>query len=209
MNDKEIVAQFLKLQRPEYDRNANVISLLDYLMRVAKPVMVESLNDAVYQLRETLLLAAAYEDAWEDFKFYNPGQTGSAHRIEFIEKMRAKEVQAARTTERDGLLKVLGDKFKNESLERLREVAEKRRIHGLTASQFKEERAAAAPKETRRKQYDGFVSLPDLLVLPGDIQATKITSEFLRGLPRANYSLYRWLCSRFGMNQITDRQREV
>ena len=202
MNDREVVRQFFEAH-PEWKADANISFLIE---QSAKPLSVENLLSAAMVLRDKLLLAPEYEDAWQDYKFYHPGETGLAHRAFFIEELRAKEIKEAASKEYEGLIKTLGEKFRGQSLERLREVAEKRRVHGMTASEFRAERAAQAPKEVR-KQYDGFITLPDYVVFPGDIQATHITPALLQGLPRAGYWRYRWLCKRYGVLQISDRQQ--
>jgi hypothetical protein len=133
--ERQVVEMFYK-QNPQWRRDANTSFLLQ---RSTKPVTVESLVAAAYLLRDTLLLGEGYDNAWEDYKFYHPGEAGLAHRAIFIEKLRAKEMQEAEAVERAILVKSLGDKFKDEPLQRLREIAEKRRVYGLTASEFKAE----------------------------------------------------------------------
>lgn len=214
MSEREVVAKFFDTQvgKP-YKRDANIGLLIE---KSAKPVTLETIAKAAYLLRDTLLLSLEFEEAWQDererlendlrlarlgIERATETRIGFAHRNAFIEKRLREEAQK----EHESLVKQLGEKFRSESLERLREVAEKRRIHGLTASEFLQERAASQPKDTR-KQYDGFASLPDYLVLPGDVQATKIDATFLRGLVRGDYFLYRRLANRYGMTQISDRQ---
>jgi hypothetical protein len=204
MNEREVVAKFFAL-RPEFALQSNVSFLRDH---VAEPITVESLNAAADQFRDTLALANPYDAAWLDWCALNPNKRGLAYRRQLVEGMREKEIQAAATKEYESLIKQVGERFRGESIERLREVAEKRRVNNLTASQFKQERAASAPKVPQR-QYDGFPIMPDFLVLPGSVQATKIDAAFLSGLVRADYYLYRRLASKYGMDQITDRQNGI
>jgi hypothetical protein len=203
MNEREVVAKFFGAN-PQWKINANIGFLID---KSAKPLSVENLSIAALALRDTLLLAPEYEDAWQDCKFYQPGETGLAHRAIFIEKLRAKEQQEIASKESEVLIRQLGDKFRGQSLERLREVAEKRRVHRLTASQFKQEREATALKKVR--QYDGFPVLPEYLVLPGQVQATKIDAVSLLALVRTDYYFYKRLVNKYGGQQITDRQNTV
>jgi hypothetical protein len=169
-------------------------------------------------VRDALLLSPRYQEEWEDeierlerekeldHRSFRDGRIGSAHRNAFIEKLRARDA----VKEYESLIATLGEKFRGQSIERLREVAEKRRIHVLTASQFREERAAEEAKAPKKpREYDGFPILPEFLVLPGQVQATKIDAAFLSGLVRADFYLYRRICSKYGMTQITDRQNGV
>ena len=199
---REVVRQFFEAH-PQWKADANISFLIE---QSAKPLSIETLLSAALVLRDKLLLAPEYEDAWQDYKFYHPGETGLAHRAFFIEQLREKEVRNAASKEYETLITQLGEKFRGQGIERLREVAEKRRVHGMTASEFREERAAQAPKEVR-KHYDGFITLPDSVCFPGDIQATHITPALLQALPRVDYWRYRWLCKRYGMTQISDRQQ--
>ncbi len=201
MNDQEIISAFFA-SRPEFAVQANASFLIE---RAGTPLTVQSLAAAAQALRDTLLLAPAYESAWQNHVFYNPDQKGLAHRGIFIENLREKEIQAAATKEHEALVKQLGEKFRGESLDRLRAVAEKRRVHGQTASEFRAERAASAPTR-QRSSYDGYPVLPEFLVLPGDVQARKIDAEFLNRIYRTDYYIYRRLYDRFGGRQLTDRQ---
>jgi hypothetical protein len=199
-----VLEEFFK-SRPELNVQANQNFLLDL---AGKPVTIEGLTRAAAQLRDSLALAPAYEDAWDEHRYAHPSDNNSAGRALFIEKLRKKEVQQAESREYEALIKQVGEKWRGEPLERLREIAEKRRIHGLTASQFKQERAekaATAPKAP--KEYDGYLPLPDYLVLPGQAQATRIDGPFLQALVKADYSMYRRLFTKYGGAQLTDRSR--
>jgi|HubBroStandDraft_6_1064221.scaffolds.fasta_scaffold02488_15 hypothetical protein len=202
MNDQEIIAKFFEV-RPEFAVQANISFLRD---QAAKPLTVESLSAAADQLRDTLLLAPEYESAFEAFLFHNGKKKNLAERAIFIETMRAKEIQAAASQEYEALIKQLGEKWRGNTIERLREVVEKRRIHNMTASQFKEQRAPT-PKEHR--PYAEFPTLPEILVLPGNVQATRIDAAFLTNLPKTDFYLYRRLYNKFGGQQITDRQNGI
>jgi len=151
-------------------------------------------------------LAPEYQSAWDQFVFLNPEKSGFSFRREFLQKMEEKELADAITRERETLIKQLGERFRGFTLERLREVAEKRRIHGLTASEWRVERAANAPPAPKVRQYSDYPTLPEFLVLPGEIKATRIDAAFLLGLARTDYWLYKKFVSKYGGNQITDRQ---
>jgi hypothetical protein len=58
-----------------------------------------------------------------------------------------------------------------------------------------------------RRKFPGYPNLPDMIVLPGQVQATKCDSVFLLNLARTDFYEYKRLCSRFSSDQITARQR--
>src|SRR6266404_1390996 len=105
MNDREVIAAFLKEHRPEFEVGANVNSLSD---RASRPLTVESLSSAVIRVEDKLLLAPAYRSAWDAFALYNEDKNTIAHRREFLEQMRQKEIKGAEKHEYNSLLKELG-----------------------------------------------------------------------------------------------------
>jgi hypothetical protein len=54
---------------------------------------------------------------------------------------------------------------------------------------------------------DGYPTLPQFLVLPQRVQADQMTGEFIRRLVKEDYKSWRWLVSRFGPDQITERSQ--
>lgn len=124
MNDQQALAEFYQL-RPELDIRAND----SFLIEKAAPVSIHSLSVAAIQLEDKLLIAPAYESAWQAFVLYNPEKKGTAFRREFFEKMRDKEIQAAKKHEYDSLIKELGrEDLRGTPLQDLREIVVKPRL---------------------------------------------------------------------------------
>ena len=57
------------------------------------------------------------------------------------------------------------------------------------------------------RKYAGYPDLPEMIVMPGSIQAQHCDIKFLLNLARTDYYEYRRLCDRFSSQQITDRQQ--
>jgi len=64
-----------------------------------------------------------------------------------------------------------------------------------------------ATKDIRR--YAGYTNMPEMIVPPGQVQAVRCDSAYLLNLARTDFYEYKRLCTRFGTQQITDRQRGI
>src|SRR5258708_3188936 len=82
MSDEQMIENFFEA-RPEFAVVANGPMLSD---KASRPLTVESLIYAANQLEGVLLLAPAYQSAWDEYKFYNSEKRGLALRRILLEK---------------------------------------------------------------------------------------------------------------------------
>src|SRR5229473_5838975 len=120
MNDREVIAAFLQKYRPEFYVMGNV-PLFD---GASRPLTVNSLLSAVNQIEHKLLVAPVYQSAWDAFVLYNEDKSSIAHRRQFFEAMRHKEIQSEEKREYNELMKELGrEDLRGIPLQDLREIA--------------------------------------------------------------------------------------
>jgi hypothetical protein len=144
------------------------------------------------------LLSEYYEEEWQDHKerlerdkefdiraYSRPSQIGSAHRIAFIEALRAKEMIA----EQARLVEELGESFRGLPLEDLRQIAETRKENARRKSLSKEELSALARQERPTPTAD---ELPQFYTPRGHTQQIELTPEVLRTAGRPNSPLPYW-----------------
>jgi hypothetical protein len=85
------------------------------------------------------------------------------------------------------------------------QIIERQRLSKLSSTAIKQELAASRPRDERR--YPGYPNLPEMIVPPGQVQAVKCNTAYLLGLAKNDFYEYKRLCTRFGSEQITARQR--
>lgn len=86
---------------------------------------------------------------------------------------------------------------------RLSEILSKQAQAKLSVPELKEIVRASQPQ----RRLDGYPNLPDFIVMPGNVQATKCDAAFLLRLAKQDLFEYRRLVSRFGTDQINERQQ--
>src|SRR6266481_1307164 len=135
MSDEQMIEKVFEA-RPEFAVGANGPMLLD---KASRPLTVESLIHAANQLEDVLLLAPAYQSAWDEYKFYNSEKSGLAFRRIFLEKMRKEELQATYVHDYNALVKELGEDNRGLPIADLREIAATRRENARRKSLSGEE----------------------------------------------------------------------
>jgi hypothetical protein len=126
---------------------------------------------------------------------------------QICEKFRSPKGDGAGGRYSDDNLKSLRLQMKYWSIDQLKakleSVTSKQEQAKLTVPELKKIVQDAQPK----RRADGYPTLPKFLVPEGQVQAIRCDSAYLLNLARVDYYSYKKLVSRFGSEQITERQR--
>jgi len=205
MIDEKLFSEFCK-RRPEYAIQANESTLYE---AASLPATVGGLCSAADRLEDKLLLAPAYERAWQEFVLLNPERSGTAFRREFFEKMRDKENQSAYVAEYNELIKELGEDLRGLQITDLRELAATKRENRRRLSLSSEQRRDLCRQENPRPLRE---ELPRLYTPRGHTREIVLTPEVLRTAGKPNAPLpywdFKYLNSRYP-GQINERMNAV
>jgi len=201
MNDQEILAKFFEA-RPEFAVQANGSTLLD---KVSRPLTVDSLISAASQLEHVLLLAPAYQSAWDEFTFYNPERTNTAERRVFFEAMRKKEQQAAYVHNYNRLIEEVGEVNRGLPISDLQELAATKRENARRKALTSDELRTLAREE---RPLPKAAELPTVYTLPNGTEIV-LTADILKAAGTRNAALslrdFRFLCERYGSAAVNER----
>jgi hypothetical protein len=85
------------------------------------------------------------------------------------------------------------------------QIRERQRLAKMDTDQIRSELQAGRPRERR---YFGYPDLPETIVPAHSIQAVRCDAAYLIGLAKIDFYEYKKLVSKYGSQQITDRQLE-